>query len=128
MRQFALALTTILIVAGPAGAAGGPPNVFNLPSNVQDFAYAVQVSLGDGSGLAVGIRAATVPSVVGILEKQAVAVVKAAGLTVQEVFQTESDCAVAGRVVLQSRGPGAEVALGSTLTLTIGQKSGNICP
>jgi beta-lactam-binding protein with PASTA domain len=76
----------------------------------------------------VGLRAATVPSVTGILEKQAVAAVKAAGLTVQEVFQAEPDCALAGRVVLQSPDPGTEVALGSTVTLTIGQKPGNICP
>ncbi|HET7013378.1 MAG TPA: PASTA domain-containing protein [Streptosporangiaceae bacterium] len=105
----------------------GPiPGIFALPSNAQGSAEAVQVSLGVGGGLAVGISAATVPSVVGRVEAQATAAVSAAGLSVQVVRQNDPTCAFIGKVMRESPDAGTQVALGSEVTLTVGQKVPNL--
>lgn len=119
----------ILIDSGQSGPISTPLPVF-LPNTVGGVTAVVQVSLKGGSSLAVGISAATVPSVVGDTQRQATAILAAAGLTVGPVTTViEIDCALHGRVTEETPGAGAQVALGSAVSLSIGQPpAGKACP
>jgi alpha-tubulin suppressor-like RCC1 family protein len=109
-------------VIGPTSV----PTLFPLPSNVGGVTEAIQVSLGVDNGLAAGISAATVPSVVGLKAAQAEAAVQAAGLRFTEVDVV--DCNFLGKVDDQSPEAGTPVALGSQVTINVGQKpTGKVC-
>jgi hypothetical protein len=110
----------IAIDSGQSGPISVPLPV-TLPNNVGGVTAAVQVSLGGGSSLAVGISAATVPNVVGDNQQQATAVLAAAGLTVGPVtFEIDSSCNFKNKVKEETPGAGAQVALGSAVSLIIG--------
>jgi alpha-tubulin suppressor-like RCC1 family protein len=109
----------ILIDSGQSGPVSVPLPV-PLPNNVGGATEAVQVSLGGGSSLAVGISAATVPNVVGDTLVQAEAAFGAAGLTVGQQA-TEVACDFRGKVTEENPGAGTQVALGSAVDVTIGQ-------
>jgi hypothetical protein len=103
------------------------PTPFPLPNQVGGATRAVQVSLGAASGLAVGISSATVPDVQHRTVQQATAAIQAAGLTVGQTNEAvDTTCVDINRVSGQSVPPGAQVALGSAIDLTIGLKSSTI--
>jgi alpha-tubulin suppressor-like RCC1 family protein len=113
----------------PDGFQATTPTVFLLPNVVDGNTEAVQVSLVSGSGLAMGIPAATVPSVVGRTLDQATAAIETAGLNVGQLTDV-TDCNFLGSVKEQSPDAGTQVALGSAVNLTIGQAPAKplVCP
>ncbi len=106
------------------------PTPFALPGNLGGNTQAVQVSLTGASGLAAGIAAETVPNVIGRNQAQATTAIQAAGLRVGSVgSQDDPSCNFRGTVEVQSPQAGTQVAPGSAVSLTIGQKPANIsCP
>lgn len=105
------------------------PTTFALPSALAPSAQAVQVSLTGGSGLAVGISAATVPSLVGLTPLQATNALQAADLVLGP--QTNKvDCNNLGHVSEQDPVAGTVVAPGSAVGVKIGQKPAKplVCP
>ncbi len=95
------------------------PTPIAVPNNVGGTTQAVQVSLNDGSGLAVGISADIVPNVLGDNPDQAANVLAAAGLTVGHVQHTV-DCNNLNEVSEEIPGAGTQVAPGSAIGLTFG--------
>jgi hypothetical protein len=116
------------IDSGQSGPLSVPFQVL-FPNNVDGPTEAVQVSLGVSSSLAVVIYAATVPDVTGDTRQQATAVLAAAGLTVGPVtFEIDSTCNFKNEVKEATPGAGTQVALGSAVSLTIGQPPvGKVC-
>ncbi len=106
------------------------PTPFALANDLGGNSQAVQVSLTGGSGLAVGIAAETVPNVIGRTQTQATAALQAAGLRIGSVgVQDDPSCNFRGKVEVESPQAGTQVAPGSAVSLTIGQKPANIsCP
>lgn len=106
------------------------PTPFALPGGPGGSAQAVQVSLAGGSGLALGITADTVPDVIGRTQAQATSALAAAGLRVGSVkVQDDPSCNFRGTVEVENPQAGTQVAPGSAVDLTIGQKPVNIsCP
>ena len=105
------------------------PTLFPLPNNVGGTTEAIQVSLGPDNGLAAGISAATVPSLVGRTRLQATTAIAAAGLTVGPVGQT-TDCNNLNKVSDdQNPVAGTLVAPGSAVSFDIGQpRAKGVCP
>jgi alpha-tubulin suppressor-like RCC1 family protein len=117
----------IAIDSGQSGPVSVPLPVF-LPNNVGGVTEAVQVSLGGGSSLAVGISAATVPSLVGLTLTQATTRLADAGLRVGSVGQV-LDCNNRGHVSDQTPDAGTQVAPGSAVSFDIGQPPAKgVCP
>jgi alpha-tubulin suppressor-like RCC1 family protein len=97
------------------------PTAFALPNNLGGKTQAVQVSLTGGSGLAVGISAATVPSLMGLTQQQANTALQAADLIVGQTTNIV-DCDNLGKVSVQDPVAGTLVAPGSAVSVKIGQK------
>ena len=94
------------------------PTQLPLPNPVGGASQAIQVSLSTGNGLAVAITSGTVH---GRTQSQAVAQLQAAGLVGSVTFAPIIDCPDRNKAIDQDPAPGTEVALGSTVNLTIGQ-------